>query len=456
MWLALPEQHRGVFLMPPGVAVPRELAGAVQLERHRPTGPGPVMVASFGDYLGVDPAPVIFVEHGAGQSYGDDNGCYSGGAGRDRTILFVVPSSRVALRNRRRYSSIPNAVVGCPKLDRWATRNMKVHIEQPTVAVSFHWDDATPDAPPERRSALPHYVDALVDVAWSFPGAIGHAHPRAMAQYAGVLDQAGFEVVSDFEEVMERADVYVCDNSSTLYEFASTDRPVVLLNAPWYRRKVKLGLRFWEHAGVGLQVDEPERLVETIGRALRDLPEVRTQRARTLDDVYAWRDGSASKRAANAIVRALSDRHQGETMPGTGNPFDPADADDPIAPAYVDARAGLTAPAHPPIPRLQAAGASPDVIAEAQETWSTFTEEERWQATDAMNALSNAELADYIATGPPQGSSGASEAVPEGTVEDVLAWVGDDPARASAALRFEHGREHVRKTLVEALEDVAK
>ena len=47
----------------------------------------------------------------------------------------------------------------------------------------------------------------------------------------------GIEYVPDFDDVLRRADVYACDNSSTLYEFASTGRPVVVLNAPWYRWK---------------------------------------------------------------------------------------------------------------------------------------------------------------------------------------------------------------------------
>ena len=58
----------------------------------------------------------------------------------------------------------------------------------------------------------------------------------------------------DFDEVMERSTLYICDNSSTLYEFASTGRPVVVLNAPWFRRDIEHGLRFWEHADVGVSV----------------------------------------------------------------------------------------------------------------------------------------------------------------------------------------------------------
>ncbi len=40
----------------------------------------------------------------------------------------------------------------------------------------------------------------------------------------------------------------------------------------------------------------------------------------------------------------------------------------------------------------------------------------------------------------------------EGTVEDVLAWVGTDPDRAEFALDVESDREHPRKTVLEPLE----
>lgn len=43
--------------------------------------------------------------------------------------------------------------------------------------------------------------------------------------------------------------------------------------------------------------------------------------------------------------------------------------------------------------------------------------------------------------------------VPEGSVKDVLSWVGDDPLRAQAALRAEAAKPEAerRKTLLDAL-----
>lgn len=47
------------------------------------------------------------------------------------------------------------------------------------------------------------------------------------------------------------------------------------------------------------------------------------------------------------------------------------------------------------------------------------------------------------------------DGVPDGTAKDVLAWVGDDPARASLALEAEGRRETPRKTLTAELEKLS-
>jgi len=56
---------------------------------------------------------------------------------------------------------------------------------------------------------------------------------------------------------------------------------------------------------------------------------------------------------------------------------------------------------------------------------------------------------------PPAGPEVPAEEVPTGTVETVLEWVGDDAARARAALAVEQSRPKPRSTLLEELEDVA-
>jgi len=111
----------------------------------------------------------------------------------------------------------------------------------------------------------------------------------------------GIEIVQDFSEVCRRADLYVCDNSSTLFEFASTGRPVVVLNDPQFRREVNHGGRFWTWATVGYQCDRPEDLIPTVERALLDPPAQQAERERVLDLAYAYRTAGA-QRASDALL----------------------------------------------------------------------------------------------------------------------------------------------------------
>ena len=105
--------------------------------------------------------------------------------------------------------------------------------------------------------------------------------------------------------MLDRADLYICDFSSTIFEFASTDRPVILLNAPWNDKNKQSGLRFWKGAEVGIQVDKPAELKEKIRLALSDSPEVTKKRKEIIDYVYPYRNGNSSKRAARLIQKAF-------------------------------------------------------------------------------------------------------------------------------------------------------
>jgi UDP-N-acetylglucosamine:LPS N-acetylglucosamine transferase len=148
-----------------------------------------------------------------------------------------------------------------------------------------------------------HYLRVLPDLARTYR-VIGHGHPKGdwPARLQRIYRRAGInEYVPDFDEVCRRADLYVCDNSSTLFEFAATGRPVLVLNHPDYRRHVEHGLRFWRAATVGIQVDQPHELLAAVARALEDPPEVRAAREAALDVVYAHRQGAAA-RAAVALT----------------------------------------------------------------------------------------------------------------------------------------------------------
>lgn len=139
---------------------------------------------------------------------------------------------------------------------------------------------------------------------------IGHAHPRAGRRAREMFDRLGVPFEVDVDRVLDRLArscqprLLVADNTSVMYEAAALDVPVLALNAPSYRRDVEHGLRFWDLVP-GLQVDEPRDLEAGIVHALADPPEARALRARAGAHTYAHRDGSSSRRAAEAIEKVL-------------------------------------------------------------------------------------------------------------------------------------------------------
>jgi len=264
---------------------------------------GPLVVASATDAamaanLG---RPVVYCEHGAGQTYGGSHPSYAGGRGRRGVVLFLCPNEAVAERNREAYPKVRVAIVGCPKLDRWHKAPAKPQQSPPVLAVAFHWDCRVC---PETRWAFPYYREGLSSLL-SIGPVLGHGHPRIWSRLRHLYPSLGIEPVEDFEDVLERADLYMCDNSSTLFEFASVGRPVVVLNAPWYRRHIEHGLRFWEAATVGVQVDHPAELRDAVMQALEDPPEQQAARQAAVRIAYTYTDGQASKRAAQEILELL-------------------------------------------------------------------------------------------------------------------------------------------------------
>jgi hypothetical protein len=275
--------------------------------KARPGDGPPAFAVSIGDIkvgrrLGY--RRFVFMEHGAGQAYiGDAHGArhpsYAGGTDREDVELFLVPNEYSADLWRRAYPSARVEVVGSPRLDGLPRREPG---PGPVICVSFHWPAFVA---PEADSAIGYFTDALRPLAQRFT-VIGHAHPKGHwpAEMERIYRQADIPFVADFDDVCRQADVYVCDNSSTLFEFASTGRPVVVLNSPYYRKNVHHGLRFWDAADVGVQVDRSGDLNAGVELALEDRSEQQANREAALDIVYAYRSGAAERAAA--AVRSMS------------------------------------------------------------------------------------------------------------------------------------------------------
>lgn len=247
----------------------------------------------------------VITEHGAGQSYeGINNGSYLRSTDRAGVVGILVPGKYQAKVSESVHPAIPAYPVGVPKLDDWhkQKKNKLPKEAKGVVGFSTHWDCKVC---PETRSSIRHFRGALPQINKKFP-LLGHAHPRIAGVMEALYQKQNIEYVADFSELVERAEVYVCDNSSTIFEWASLDRPVVLLNAPWYRRNVEHGLLFWEFRDIGLQVDHGRQLAQTIKQALADPPHVAERRREIVRQVYGPCDGRAAKRAAEALQEILT------------------------------------------------------------------------------------------------------------------------------------------------------
>jgi hypothetical protein len=240
--------------------------------------PGFALVASYRDLHSVRKGGfkhIAYIEHGIGQSYAGDprlakHPAYAGGRDHGDVELFLVPNQHAGDRWMQANPNAHVLVHGSPRVEYLRSWFMESPEQRelaerfgPVVGVSFHWSS---NMVPELKSALPYFGGDVQALTRKYH-VLGHCHPKARTMMMPWFKQAGIEFVPSFENVLGRADVYVCDNSSTIYEFASLRRPVVLLNPPWYRRTINHGLRFWDAAGVGVQVNDRGSLLAGVTSA---------------------------------------------------------------------------------------------------------------------------------------------------------------------------------------------
>ena len=285
-------------LAPVLLALPAERRGRLDQSPAALAGAGPLLVADAArdlpDALATG-RPVVLMEHGVGQRYG---GQRLGGDGRRGDVaLYLAPGPYAADWWRARWPGVPCVEVGAPPAG--VSRGTSFPQATPVVAVSFRFHLVDPPSP-ELRSSAAHYLGALPALAGRYR-LIGHGHPRAWPWLASAYRRLGIEVVHAFRDVLLRADAYCADNSSTLYEAAAAGLPVVALDAPWYRREVEHGLRFWG-AVPGGRASGPSDLPEAIADALQDGPGLRQRRQDALAVAYSSTDGRSAERAAAAVV----------------------------------------------------------------------------------------------------------------------------------------------------------
>jgi CDP-glycerol:poly(glycerophosphate) glycerophosphotransferase len=315
IWEAM-EGARGKFYVPEIIAeyaigkgitdvVPLRSTTDVSAIQCAPEGTSPLLVCAYGDLQAAKrkspQRPFIMMEHGVGLTPSEAHAGYAGGTGMRRQVdLFLAPNDFIRTKTAKAIPGVPQVVIGTPKMDPWAHRGWEIREHKPVVCISFHWNGEKVSR--EAGNAFLHYRDVLDDLAHQDDfKLIGHGHPKYMWFLEKEYQARGIEVVYDFEEVMERADLYVNDCSSTMYEFCVTGKPVVIVNAPWFRRDVDLGIRFWQYTDIGPMINEPEQLLGAIYKMIQLPCDYETQREQMVKDLYPFL-GCSAQRAAGAIL----------------------------------------------------------------------------------------------------------------------------------------------------------
>jgi hypothetical protein len=323
----LPAARRGVFTVSIDLIdyARQELGeGAIEIYNERtPRGDDPILVASYGDIARAARHPtrkIVHMEHGTGHAFG--SAPYPNGrkGKRDCVSLFLAPNAYTAsLIRMARPTRVE--VIGTPKMDEWTTgQDPQVLLARPrntspVVAIAFHWGDRNAQ-PPEAGSAWEHYKKILPQLRDRY-NLIGHGHPLAVEIHRQEFERLGIEWVSTFREVLQRADLYINDLSSTLYEFMLTGKPVVVLNAPWFRRDVQWGIRFWDYSDVGINVEQPDQLISAIDRTLQEYGSIcAAARRRAIRDLYPYA-GYSAHRAAEVITSYIEELEKEQHVPVT-------------------------------------------------------------------------------------------------------------------------------------------
>lgn len=305
VYKALPAPSRGkIYIHKSLEDRAKELSIPVKLLNERSgTKPNLTLVASYGDLkkARANGSRCVLMEHGAGQSYKSvKSGSYVGAPDRSGVVAVLVPGERHVKQHEAAHPTIPAYPIGIPKLDYIHGDLEKANnkIDKEIVVISFHWDC---NLAPETKSAFRYYRRVLKEVSKNYK-VFGHGHPKDYDKYKAFWDRIGVESIKDFDEVIDKGWVYCCDNSSSMFEWISLDRPVVVMNAPCYRRNIEHGMRFWEYADMGVQVDRPDNLIKAIKEAQADASQRARRRKEIKDEVYYKTDGKGAERAAERLV----------------------------------------------------------------------------------------------------------------------------------------------------------
>lgn len=306
VWNALPDDVRGSVFVTFKDEAERVAASGVKVTSGKIVidPDDKYIIAGYADIKRVPRnADICLMEHGSGQTYANvRSGSYAGGRDRGRVGLFIVPNERVASVNMAAYPDATTVAAGSPRLDALYMARLRNEHKRTgnKLAVSFHWRCVLC---PETNTAFDEWKKDIVNLACTGNQHIlGHGHPRLWEEISDFWKSSGIEPVQDWLTVVRRADVYACDNSSTMFEAAAIGLPVVLLNSRRWRRDVDHGLRFWDEAGMGPNLFAGDSIIDAVNNVNDYSDALRATAERTYTNLPDG-TGTATTEAVDAIVR---------------------------------------------------------------------------------------------------------------------------------------------------------
>lgn len=282
------------------------------------------LVSAFGDASRLYDAGhrnIILTEHGTGQRYVDIKSPAFIGPERAHYVKeFWMPNPHAA-KTQAMFTKKPVRLL--PPLRIQALREERAKFADqrqgdPVVVMSFH---SLSTGNPEQRGTVRDWEmnGALAHFA-QMEGikAVGHSHPSARNIVFPTWQALGVPVFEDFMDVIRYASVYVCDNSSTLFDAAACGIPVVLLNGRSYRPAVQHGLRFWQYADMGVSVwaraAEPQAALEKAIRSTLDRDPAKVHRDRMVRDLYEYETTHTIEQLAADLFAASPAVNDQETL----------------------------------------------------------------------------------------------------------------------------------------------
>jgi hypothetical protein len=294
IWNMLPLEYRGVFYIDKTLSKYANGLGldfTIGLPSDNIT-----IVSSYGDYKKTR-GHVIYMEHGIGNTYSTHHPSYAGGLGKDKVVLFLNQHELTQEKNVASYPDVKNVIIGTPKMDYIIPRPITGRV----VCLSFHWDCKVC---PETRSAFNYYRFIIPKLLESDKYTlIMHAHPHMNGEWQQEFKTLKVQFYENFSDILEIADLYAVDNSSTMYEFAAAGRPILALNCPLYRKEINHGIRFWDYIP-GQQVENYHELPAIIEHTFDNPHEWDERRNEIVEKLYPYR-GQSTKMAIDAIKEYL-------------------------------------------------------------------------------------------------------------------------------------------------------